>query len=120
MILTRDNMLSKVLDWKSNIISETEINSWVNSLYPSDEVDYNDWENNHSVANEVLCFLDNLDMNLGTIDDIPQIIIFLKTPIGEFDNGYSQWISYLETIDIDKRKNCLMENPFYAPFCNKM
>ena len=119
MLLTRETIINKLLDWKLNLISETDINSWANALYPSDEVEYNDWEENHSVTNEVLCYLDNLDMNLGTTDDIPQIILFLKTPLGEFESGYSQWNIYMKNIDIEKRQISLIKNPFYTAFCNK-
>jgi hypothetical protein len=115
-ILKRDELAQKLKDWQGGRISSEELLRWADALYPSDDVDYEDWEGDDSVTNEVLAALDMLDMNLALPEDAPIYLQFLATPVGEFQNGYRRYKQALDRIDYDNRRTSLRDIPPYAPF----
>ena len=64
-------------------------------------------DGNDSVTNEVLAYLESIDMNLVTQEDIPACFEFLDTAPGRFQEGYRKWDNYLESINYEKRKKML-------------
>ena len=115
-ILKRDEVAQKLRDWQAGKISSEELLHWADALYPSDDVDYEDWEGDDSVTNEVVAALDMLDMNLGLPEDAPIYLDFLATPVGEFRSGYDKYKQALDRIDYDSRRASLRNLPLYAPF----
>jgi hypothetical protein len=115
-ILKRDELAQKLKDWQAGRVSSEELLRWADGLYPSDDVDYEDWEGDDSVTNEVLAALDMLDMNLALPEDAPIYLDFLSTPVGQFQVGYARYKQALERIDYSTRRTSLRSVPPYAPF----
>jgi hypothetical protein len=115
-ILKRDEVSQKLRDWHSGQISSEDILRWADALYPADDVDYEDWEGDDSVTNEVVAALDMLDMNLALPEDAPIYLQFLATPLGEFQSGYKRYKQALDRIDYDSRRTSLKNTLPYAPF----
>ena len=115
-ILKREEVVQKLKDWQANRTSSEDLLHWADSLYPSDDVDYEDWEGDDSVTCEVMAALDLLDVNLSTSEDAPIYIEFLSTPIGHFQIGYAKYKYALDQIDHDARRAQLSDVPLYWPF----
>ncbi|MDF7802188.1 hypothetical protein P4C99_22140 [Pontiellaceae bacterium B1224] len=116
--VSRNDLIEILIKWENNQLSEKEIVDWADQYFP-DEIEFEDWEGNddQSVSNEIMASLDSLGMNLIIKDDIPIYLEFLKTPLGEFEQGYSIWRDKLSKIDIGNRMKLLRGNPVYADFC---
>lgn len=97
-------------------MTSIEVLSWADSRYPSDDVDYEDWEGDDSVTNEVLGALDMLDMNLALPEDAPIYLQFLSTPAGKFASGHAEFRRRLDAIDHNYRREQLRDTMPYAPF----
>lgn len=115
-ILKRDEVVEKLRDWQAGQISSEYLLHWADALYPSDDVDYEDWEGDDSVTNEILAALDMLDMNLALPEDAPIYLTFLSTPAGNFQAGYAEYKRALDAIDRTARRTKLQGVPLYAPF----
>ena len=118
-ILTREEVLTKLKDWQTGTLSSRELHAWAEALYLRDEVDYEDWEGDHSVTNEIIAALDMLDMNLILPEDAPIYIEFLATPPDGFKVGYQRYQAQLNSINLEKRQTQLVRDPLYAPFFKK-
>jgi len=115
-ILKREEVAQKLRDWHRGRISSQELLRWADAIYPSDDVDYDDWEDDNSVTSEVMAALDMLDMNLSLPEDAPVFLEFLSTPAGQFQVGYTKYRQALDQIDYPSRRASLRDVPFYAPF----
>lgn len=117
-IVSRKDVAQTLTDWQAGRISSPEIQSWAESLYMNDNIDYEDWEGDeeNSVTNEILAALDILDMNLIFPEDAPIHLEFISTSVGEFKAGYERWQNKLGKIDYASRRIQLKTNPLYAPF----
>ncbi len=116
-ILKRDEVAQRLEDWQAGRISSEELLRWASALYvSSDDVDYEDWEGDDSVTNEVLAALDMLAMNLALPEDAPIYLDFLSTPAGQFQAGYARYKRALDQIDLTSRRTNLRNVPLYAPF----
>ena len=115
-IIKREDVVRALSDWNSGRKTTLEILRWADSLYPSDDVDYEDWEGDDSVTNEVLSALDMLDMNLALPEDAPIYLQFLSTPVGKFAAGYAEFRRRLDAIDYESRRAQLRDTMPYAPF----
>lgn len=117
--ITREEAIQVLKNWQSHQLSAIDVFEWGNKLYLNEDIDYEDWEGDepNSVTNEILAQLDSIDMNLIAIEDIPEMIKFLKTPVGNFEKGYKKWCDYIYSIDLLKRKKELKNIKLYEPFC---
>src|SRR4051794_29665852 len=115
-ILNRDELDQKLKAWQAGRISSEDLLRWADALYPSNDVDYEDWEGDDSVTNEVLAALDMLDMNLALPQDAPIYLDFLSTPAGQFQAGYARYNQALDRIDYTSRRTSLRNVALYAPF----
>jgi len=97
-------------------MSSEEVLKWADAVYPSGDADYEDWEGENSVTNEVLGALDMLDANLALPEDAPIYLEFLATPPGQFDAGYAKFQQQIGAIDYNRRRADLKDQPLYAPF----
>src|SRR5438477_6141447 len=113
-ILKRDEVAQVLRDWHAGRTSTEDILRWADALYPSDNVDYEDWEGDDSVTNEVLAALDMLDMNLALREDAPIYLDFLSTPAGQFQAGYARYKQALDRIDYTSRRTSLRNVALYA------
>jgi hypothetical protein len=115
-ILRRNEVAQKLREWHGGRLSSEDLLQWADSLYPSDDVDYEDWEGDDSVTNEVLAALDMLDMNLSLPEDAEIYLDFLSTPVGQFQTGYAKYKQALERVDRVSRRASLRNVPLYAPY----
>ena len=118
MIITREQVRSKLRDWRDGKISTEEIFEWAGSLYPNTECEYEDREGkeSNSVTNEVLAALDMVNINLNIPEDAEIFLEFLSAPLGEFESAYAFLQRRLNSIEYDLRRKTLCDNPLYAPF----
>ena len=115
-ILKRDEIAQKLRDWHIGRLSSEDLLQWADSIYPSDDVDYEDWEGDDSATMEVLAALDMLDMNLALPEDAPIYLDFLSTPVGQFQAGYAKYKEALEGVDHATRRTTLKNVPLYAAY----
>jgi hypothetical protein len=115
-ILKREEVAQMLKVWQAGRVSSEDLLRWADALYPSDDVDYEDWEGDDSVTSEVLSAMDMLDMNLVLPEDAPIHLEFLCTPSGQFQAGYAKYKQALERIDYPSRRAALRNAPLYAPF----
>jgi hypothetical protein len=112
LIVTREYLISLLDAWKENKITAVDLYETANKLYyGSIETKLIDWEiddgSEESVTNIVLEYLESLDINVITQDDIEPCKEFLRTPIGKLDEGYKKWRKYIETINHEERMSRL-------------
>jgi len=113
----RSDIIQVLESWKNSEATAKEVLDWANGLYFIGETEFDDWQDDNSAANEVLCELDSLDMNLVLPEDIPIHIEFLKTPVGKFEEGFQTWQKKIDRIDFKKRCIKLIDHKIYGPFC---
>ncbi|WP_127718448.1 hypothetical protein [Halobacteriovorax sp. HLS] len=123
-LLERKAIVEVLVLWSDGKINALEVLVWASKFHDLISVDkmyYEDYEGEkqNSVSLEVLTKLDNLDMDLVLKEDIPKMLEFLKTPLGEFDRGYKVWTAYLDQINYTNRQKQLRGNPLYSKFCNE-
>ncbi len=85
MIVTRENLLSLLNSWQQNKITTIEFYDSVSNIY--DNCDYIDWEDDkeeNSVMREVVGYLEMLDLDFITQEDIEPCKEFLRTPNWSF------------------------------------
>jgi hypothetical protein len=115
-ILKRDELAQMLREWQAGQVSTEQLLRWANALDLSDEVDFEDWEGDDSVTNEVLAALDMLDMNLALPEDAPVYLAFLATPSGQFQSGYAEYQRALSAVDLVSRRKKLRGVPLYERF----
>jgi hypothetical protein len=113
--VTREDVIGILEAWQKGEMSAREVWDWahLNSL---EESEYTDYENDDSVSNEIICYLDNLDIKLGLAEDVPIHLEFLSTPLGRFKEGYNKWNEALRSIDHAARVEKLRDYPIDHPF----
>jgi hypothetical protein len=116
-MVTRLDIIQILKSWENNATTAKEVWDWASERYFPGETEFDDWEGGNSAANEVLCELDSLDMNLVLPEDIPIHIEFLKIPVGKIDEGYRKWRGKIEQIDFKRRCKNLKGHEIYGPFC---
>lgn len=120
--ITRETIKRELEAWQKSEKSTQEIFDWAQDLFGAamiDEAEYDDWEGRNSVSKEILGHLDNLDMNLVVVDDVPHCIAFLSTPVGKFEDGWVEWKKRLEVIDYKERQERLRTDLIYKAFCGE-
>jgi hypothetical protein len=117
MIVTREDIATVLQLWQAGEVAAAQVHEWAQARYG--QVEFDDWEDDdtNSVANEVFGTLDMLDMNLMLIEDVPIYLAFLRTPPGQFGEGYRAFQDALQRIDYQARKQALHTHPLYARFC---
>jgi hypothetical protein len=100
--------------WRSNEINEREVHEEAERLL--DEHGWIEYPENdgRSVAMEVLSQLAILNRQLVTQEDIPAMLGFLNTPPDETSKGWQTWRRYWNSIDYEKRREELKQNPYYS------
>ena len=67
-----------------------------------------------SISDEVLMQLDMLNHQWITTEDIPAMLRFLQTPLGQELVGWNEWTEYWNSIDYDQRRLELADVPPYT------
>jgi hypothetical protein len=115
-ILSCNEVANVLKNWVEGKISSRAVHDWANALYLKDDVEYEDWEDDESITNEVIGALDMLDMNLAVAEDALIYLDFLAAPKGSFAKAYAFYRKRLEAIDYESRRKELRDDPPYAPF----
>jgi hypothetical protein len=115
--ITRGVLFHLLSQWQSGELTTQDVWDWASHHFLPGETDYDDWEDDSSVAQEILCLLDSLDLNLVVVDDVAIHLTFLETPIGDFQEGYRRWRQAHEQIDFAARRLRLQDDLIYAPHC---
>jgi hypothetical protein len=100
--------------WRSNEIDEREVHEEAERLL--DEHGWIEYPENddRSVVMEVLSQLAILNLQLVTREDIPAMLGFLDTPPGEASKAWQPWRRYWNSLDYEKRREELKQNPYYS------
>jgi hypothetical protein len=116
-MIGREDLIQILQQWRDGVLTAEQVHEWAEERAGSGEV--SDWEGAepNSVTNEVLSALDMLDINLMLPEDIPNYLQFLRTPAGQFSEGYRMWQDAQAQIDYPSRKRLLRATPLYARFC---
>ena len=114
MIITREYLISLLDAWQQNTITTIDFFETIEKLFPIGELIFLDWEDNKSVTHEVIAYLNLLDIDFITQEDIDPCKEFLFTPIGCFDQGYSKWNKYKLSINYAERFEKLKGQPPYV------
>lgn len=116
-IVTRADIVATLQAWQRGELKAEQVWAWAEARFVPGDTEYNDWEGDSSVANEVLCELDSLPMNLVLAEDIPVHLDFLATSAGRFEEGYRRWREALSAIDWKARQRSLRSESPYGRFC---
>jgi hypothetical protein len=117
--MSREYLISLLEAWRNDKITAKELHECVDHLHGEVDI-YLDEEGNkneykeESVCREVLGNLDMMDMDYDWKDDIDAYIEFLKTPIGQFEEGAKKFYDYKKSIDIEERRKKLRN---IEPYC---
>lgn len=104
VVITREYIISLLRAWRQNEITTIDLYSTVSNLWGLDaKLLDEEGEGEYSATWEVIAYLDCLDMDFITQEDIEPAIEFLHTPIGHLDEGRKKWEKYKHLINIEER-----------------
>jgi len=119
--MTRGEIITVLRRWRAGELTAKQVHDWAQSQYFPGRLDYDDEEDEESVADDVMHALDSIDMNLVIVEDVPIYLEFLATPRGQSREGYRRWREALDRVHSPERQRerqkQLAGDPFYAPFC---
>src|SRR5262249_25019482 len=117
-MVTRGMIAETLRRWQAGELTAREAYDWAQERYWPGRVEFDDWEaDDSSAANEVLCALDALPMNLILPEDMPAYLEFLATPSGRFAEGYERFRAALDRIDYAAPARSLRKDDFYGRSC---
>jgi hypothetical protein len=116
MAEVRRNEISTLLEeWQKGVVDEREVHERAEVLMGQVEDAPNYLEHDpRSIPMEVLVHLDALNYQLITPEDIPVMLAFLSTPLGDESSGWKEWRSYWEKLDLESRRQQLKDNSYYS------
>lgn len=107
-MITVEQIRQKIIGWKNDKITTSDIQQWGEEKYMSEEMDsLNEFE--HFIAIEVLQYLEFINMNLTTKEDIPYVLEYIDTAkrysekfenLSIEDTAYIKWYKYRDDIPI--------------------
>ena len=105
IVVTRGCLISLLEAWKENKITAADVYETAEQLFSAGEKKILDWENgeDYSVTIEMLHYLEMMDINFITQEDIDPAIEFLQTKIGCYKEGSEKWDAYKATINHEER-----------------
>ncbi len=110
----REVIRSLLKQWRSSEIDEREVHEEAERLLNEHGwIEYPE-SDDRSVVMEVLSQLGILNRQLVIREDIPAMLSFLDTPPGEASKGWQTWRRYWTSLDYEKRREELKQNPFYS------
>ena len=103
--MTRGYLISLLEAWKENKITAADVYETADQLFSADELKILDWENGEeeSVTMDMLRYLELMDIDFITQEDIDPAIEFLQTEIGHYKEGSEKWSAYKATINHEER-----------------
>jgi hypothetical protein len=101
--------------WQRGEVSEREVHEEAEALWEHyAPLKGHDEDAPQSIAMGVLSNLETLNWQLITPEDIPAMLAFLETPLGQERQGWQAWHRYWQGIDFNQRRQSLRNNPYYA------
>lgn len=116
---TRDIVRSKLQDWQKAKLTNQQIWEWaLNEWFPIED-DYEDLERSangtwESICRDIIWMLEDLNQNHISKKDIPILLEYLDTPLGQYQVGKNRIDNYFENIDWNSRKQELIGVPPYS------
>jgi hypothetical protein len=112
----RRSEISTLLEqWQRGAVDEREVHEQAEALMEQLEDAPNYPEHDpRSIPMEVLIHLDALNHQLITQEDIPAMLAFLHTPLGDESSGWTVWRSYWENLNLESRRQELKTKPYYS------
>ncbi|WP_342269868.1 hypothetical protein [Rickettsia endosymbiont of Orchestes rusci] len=111
VVVTREYLVSLLRAWQQNKITTEEIYETANYLYDCDILKVLDLENgdDFSVATEALQYLESLNINFITQEDIEPAIEF------KYLEGDKKWEQYTSSINYEERMKKLKgQSPYLS------
>lgn len=108
LVITREYIISLLRAWQKNEITTADFYLTVEQLYHIDDAKYLDEEGEeehltNSATSEMLGYLEMLDMDFITQEDVNPAIEFLQTKVGNFEEGMRKWEKYRHSINHEER-----------------
>lgn len=116
--VTRGEIIHTLRQWQSGELTTQQVWDWASHRYQAGNADYDDWDDEFSVAHEMLGALDSLDLHFILVEDVPLHLAFLETPIGAFAAGRQAWLDARAALDYPARKRLLRDDPIYSLYCD--
>lgn len=111
----RSEISTLLEQWQRGSVNEREVHEHAEALMDQVEDAPRYLEHDpRSIAMEVLIQLDALNHQLITQEDIPAMLTFLRTPLGDESSGWKVWRGYWENLNIESRRQELKANPYYS------
>ena len=102
--------------WTSGELNAHQVHEQAEQLWDSLEQHQFPREDRRSIAAEVLSQLDILNHQLITPEDIPAMMQFLETPVGEELQAWDRWQRYWDELDMDERIESLKDDNYYSAY----
>lgn len=100
--------------WQTGDLTPEEVHREAEAMYEAEEWPELPDEDPRSIGLEVLTQLDILNHQLITEADIPAMLEFLSTAVGDEADGWAKWRAYWEHVNLDERREELRHNSFYS------
>ena len=113
-VVTRADLVAVLREWQAGRLSATEVHEWAEARYLPGDFEVDDEEESGSAAVEVLARLDMLDINLITVDDIPDYLELLQSPQGTLPESLERFEAKQAVIDFQARQVALATTEPYA------
>lgn len=97
--IDRAQLLEILKRWQDGSLTQEKVQEFAERMtdkYDFPELPHND---DQSIPVEVLFHLDASPGLLVTKHDVPAMIAFLQTPLGEAENGWRAWLAYWNSVD---------------------
>ena len=114
MEISRRQLLDLVDNWAEGNLSEIQVHEIAEEIWGKEDWPNYPEDDPRSIALGVVSYLEVLNYQLVTEEDIPIIVDFLNTPKGKEKNGWVNWRRYWERLDLETRKQELKNNPYYS------
>lgn len=117
IVVTRESLISLLQAWKEDKITAADVYETAKRLCLPQQLKVLDLEGPKisSVTRDILGHLKLLNANLITREDIEPAIEFLRTPLGQYEEGYKRWQRYKGSIDYEDRAERLKGQAPYLP-----
>ena len=115
----RQDIIEKLTNWQTGKMSTEEIFDWANDNWIPYEDQYEDNEYSsdgeyQSVTRDVINYLEELFRLDITKDDIHELLKYLLTPKGQYEEGHKELLNYFDSIDWDQRNKELKNKKPYS------
>ena len=113
-IVTRAELITLLKEWQAGHVSATEVHEWAEERFIPGDFEVDDDDDSGSAAVEVLARLDMLDINLITVEDIPDYLELLHSPKGALAEALKRFEAKRAAIDFPARQAALAATEPYA------